>query len=378
LDLKTDQALLSKNDNSHYIIEISKIYDLIHESNKFKFKIKTKNTISFSGTETSATLDVMVGNNAISATCTLNNGVNLECEASSTSKTNLIKLHRTTNYVGKIQISELKNYGIPLKISLQFNKAYDLKYDEESGWSFMLETTKGSSDSFHKSSTFSVDIKINGDGDELAFCTQSGNIVSNKLILLCMPENKASKNDLISLNSQKSDYSSITWTNTNAITEGILISGEINNKNVGKKRFNQVYTNKWSFEMNVYDEYPINSVIKIDLVYNGQKTTATCTFSAEKKFICSPDVDTQTEEDTFTISPNKELGSVTFKDNEKISFNEYVKYLKAYDLKFITNVWQFKIEVESNLEDGNAVTIGVNVDNSPTTANCLIINKMPK
>ena len=75
-------------------------------------------------------------------------------------------------------------------------------------------------------------------------------------------------------------------------------------------------------------------------------------------------------QDFLTISPNKELGSVTFEDNKKISFNEYVKYLKVYYLQFITNVWQFKIDVESNIEYGTTVTIGVNVDNSPITANC--------
>lgn len=230
----------------------------------------------------------------------------------------------------------------------------------------MLETIKDGSDTFHKESTFSLDIKINGISNEgLAFCTQNGNIVSNKLILLCKPENKVSKNNLISLNSEKSDYSSITL--TKAITEEILIGGEINNQNVGKKKFNG---GEWSFEINVYDDYPTNSVIKIDLIYNEQKATGTCTFSEEKKFLCSPDVNTQNSDDIFTISPNKESGSVTFKDNEKISFNEYVKYLKAYDLQFINNVWKFKIKVESNIEDGTTVIIGVNVDNSPTTANC--------
>ena len=57
---------------------------------------------------------------------------------------------------------------------------------------------------------------------------------------------------------------------------------------------------KWSFAMNTngYNyNYPLNSKVKIDILYNEVGTTATCTYvsSSEYKFSCVPDVESQNQ-----------------------------------------------------------------------------------
>ncbi|MBQ3854920.1 MAG: hypothetical protein II778_09465, partial [Anaerovibrio sp.] len=59
---------------------------------------------------------------------------------------------------------------------------------------------------------------------------------------------------------------------------------------------------------------PLNSKVKIDIKYNDVDSTATCiyTSSIQYKFLCTPDIETQEEDDYFEISKTKKEGTVTF------------------------------------------------------------------
>ena len=68
--------------------------------------------------------------------------------------------------------------------------------------------------------------------------------------------------------------------------------------------------------MNVINcDLPLNSAVQIDLDYNSgsstQPETATCILTIQTELTCIPDVDSQLASDTFTISSNKNKGSVT-------------------------------------------------------------------
>ena len=252
-------------------------------------------------------------------------------------------------------------------------KAYDLIYsNQKEEWSFIINAEINSGYTIPSGSTFSTDIKIwnnNRYDEDLAYCTQSGDINTNKITLLCKPQSKVQQNYLISLNSVKSDYSSITW--SNSIDENIIVSAELNVNKVDNLEYN---TNKWSFEILLNESsLPINSKIIIDISYNGQDKTATCTLNSNKKFLCFPDVDSQQENDIISILPTKNLGSVTYTNTEKIIFPINIQFIKAYDLRYnADNKWEFKISVSTNnILNGQNLEVDIKINNNDGTANCI-------
>ena len=93
---------------------------------------------------------------------------------------------------------------------------------------------------------------------------------------------------------------------------------------------------------------PLNSKTKIDIKYNEQKTTATCTYNNDYKLICIPDVEWQSNGDHFEIISDHEKGTLTFlnpDDNLIILVKTNLKFEMAYDLALILNKWKFKIKV---------------------------------
>ena len=359
------------------IIEISKIFDLKFDSNKWKFKIKTKDAITWCvDCENTQDLAILINEEDGIAKCTNNNEL-LECEVDSASQVNTQLITLSQKSTGKIQIKKMNNRGIPLNVQFKYIKAYDLKYDtQKEEWSFIINAENNSGNTIPSGSTFSTDIKIwnnNAYNSDLAFCTQSGAINNNKITLLCTPQNKVQQNNLISLNSEKSLYSSITWSN---LDENIIVNAELNVQKVANLNYN---SGKWSFEMILFDSsLPINSKIMIDILYKNQDATATCTLKQNKKFVCIPDVATQQENDIISISPIKKSGSVTYTNTENLIFPINIQFIKAYDLRLNNeNKWEFKISVSSgNLRNGQSLIVDIKIDNNDDTANCIYNNNI--
>jgi hypothetical protein len=133
--------------------------------------------------------------------------------------------------------------------------------------------------------------------------------------------------------------------------------------------------NKWNFNMIVSSiDLPINSKIKIDLIYNNEEATGTCILKESNKFLCSPDNENQNSGDKFTISPTKKNGSVTYLNkNIKLKFEIELTYEKYYDLKYADSKWEFKIKLsEKNMEDDDSVFIDVIVDGLNNYAYCIL------
>ena len=425
-------------DNNYYLIQISKIFDLHYDlNNKWKFTIKPKDNLEFTDAQT---LDISIDGKSGFANCAPNAG-SLICEVDSENQNNkqLIKLHKNLNYEGKIQIMNLENFGIPFNINLNLLKAYDLQYDSENkNWSFKISTKKNNNIDIPNGSIFSMDIKYDGITGELAFCTiEEYDDLEDNIILLCKPDNEIKSSSLISLNKNKLLYSSITWSNKIS-DESIINSAELNVLNAGKLQFNS-NNNKWSFEINVFaTKLPINSKIKIDLIYNEEDTTATCILSEIDKFICQPDGDNQNKDDIFVISHVKKEGTVSYinennleflieetevvdiptekieteavdiptekietevvdiptegvetskptekieiitnlpTDNIQINRDKYLKFEKVYDLKF-NKKWEFKIKLsEHNIQKENII-IDIIVDEFDSTSDCEINDKI--
>ena len=316
----TSQDFYILNANDYIFIEVSKIFDLKFDSNIWKFKIKPKTNINFSG---SKTFGVLIGGKDILANCIINNGV-LECSINSAGqdKTQLVKLNKINDYKGQIQIMNFENEGIPFNINLEFVNAYDLEYDymDNEEWSFRINVKNIYNTYIPIGSTFSVDISYDNNNDELAFCTQEGESQNNIITLLCKPQNKVEINSLIKINKNKSLYSSITWTNSD-FDEDIIINAKLNVLYLDNLVYDEV-NKKSKFYMHIcYPDLAVNSKVLIDLNYNDLEKTGTCKILWRHIFECYPNVENQREVDIFEVSPVKKLGTVTYLNKlDKLKF----------------------------------------------------------
>ena len=222
--------------------------------------------------------------------------------------------------------------------------AYNLQYEEKEN-KYIFEINALLTDNkiiVPKNSTFTIDIiEINNNKNELAYCYQKDEVNSNQIKLLCKTMNYFDKYSLISLSNTKSVYSSITW-NENINDLDIYMKFELDVKAVKSLTFNS-QTNKWNFEMiidNYFTGIPLNSKIKIDINYQNEDSTASCSYddtNGNKKYLCSPDYLEQSINDIFEISYIKKYGTVTYKnDNKNLLFKKFAKltFEKSYDLKY--------------------------------------------
>ena len=184
--------------------------------------------------------------------------------------------------------------------------------------------------------------------------------------------------DLIRLTNNKTKDSTITW--INEVPEGKLeffLDKELINAYSDNLLYD-IYDEKWKFDINTYYNYSYGEKFILDLIYNGYNSTAICKYKSEKKFLCIPDIEIQRDTDIFTISSEKNKGTVIIANTRILSYAK-LKLELAYDKKIsivITgqyNPWEnnadetysvnFKIRLsESNITVGRSTVINVKCD----------------
>lgn len=364
------------NGEEIYYVLSDKVYDLKFESNKWKFIIKPERVDTFTGTKK---LDILINEVPGYANCEINAEELLICEVDSDNQkdTDLIRFYEDNpNSDSPIHMTFMENDGIPLNINLEFIQTYDLKFDlEKQNWFFKIKAKVDDSIVIPEGSTFSTGITYTEYNDRVAFCTQDGNIESNIIVLLCRPEFKVKEEFVISLSNENSVYSSIKWTKPISLDDiSIIYSTDLDVIKVDNLKYDAT-ENKWYFNMIVSStNLPVNSKVKIDLIYKGEDTTGTCILKENNKFLCSPGTENQNSDDKFTISPTKKNGSVTYLNkNIKLKFEIELTYEKYYDLKYADQNWEFKIKLsESNMENDDSIFIDIIVDGLYNYANCVL------
>ena len=373
--ISDNQALIG---GEYYFIQIKYIYGLKYDSNKWSFKIEPKESLN-SDFGDSKTLDIFINSNPSLANCKKSSYKLITCEVTNQEETDLIKLYiDNINSEASLQLLSEKNDGIPFAIDLEFIRAYDLKFDNQNEeLSFIIQAKFTGSKTIPAGSVFSTMVTDGNLLREIVFCSQNGNIENNIIILSCKPNNKISKNVLISLYTTKYDYTSITWKTSKIYN--ILYATELDVYKVDDLEYESDKT-IWNFNMLLSDtDLPINSKVEIDLVYNNQDVTGTCQLKEKNKLSCTPNVETQNNNDIFSISPTKKNGSVTYKnDLSKLKF--YIltlEYARYSDLKYNDNFkWEFKIILaQTNIEEGTSLSVDILLDGSKGYANCILKSK---
>ena len=193
--------------NGLAFVEISQIYDLEYNTNKWDFKLKY-DYISFSGDKP---ISIKVNDQDKTASCSIISDTDkiITCSSEALSQTELIILNKKWISNDNLWLYGLNHNGIPLLATLKFISASHLKY--ENSWSFELVTQKSEGLTIPLHSTFSIDMKYDNTNEALAFCTETQR-VGNDMTLLCIPKPVINKNSLIKLSKEaKSDYASVTW-----------------------------------------------------------------------------------------------------------------------------------------------------------------------
>ena len=174
--------------------------------------------------------------------------------------------------------------------------------------------------------------------------------------------------DLIRLTNNKTKDSTITW--TNRVPEGILVF--YLDKELYAYSDNLYFDpsdGKWSFDVNlniINEKFENGVIFIIDLIYNGEKSTATCRYKSEKKCVCIPDIEIQRNTDIFSISAEKNKGTVTL-SNTMITSYAKLKLDLAYDLKIWTYINGLYSPYQNDIDESYNVEFKIRLSESNIT-----------
>ena len=164
-------------------------------------------------------------------------------------------------------------------VTLDFVSAYDLKYNSNNKWEFLLEINNVEPLSI--GSKYIIDILYNSIS-EIANCA----VISN-YVLQCSPDKEnQSKFDLVKINYIKSDKSTVTWNNLTSIYEI-----PINTKLEYIRLYDlTLIEKKYHFKIALKENLlPENALVKVDILYSKKEyNTSTC-YNKEQVLSCIVD-----------------------------------------------------------------------------------------
>ena len=254
-------------------------------------------------------IGIKKGTENLDITCNVESELLLKCDT----KINTAELPALTLNRGRTQATSITwtntetnedFYYFYLNTQLDFISAYDLKFNSNNKWEFKLETS-----SFPEKTKIIIDI-LYDNKPSTATCIKE----SNQQISCIVDEETQSKDTLTKIYQVKSSKSTIDWRSIDGIQD-IIMTASLNVNSITDVKYEG---NKWSFKMNVEScDLPVNSKVKIDILYQQKANTATCTLNDDKTlFLCNPDIATQTKDDKFKIISTQRSGSVTYTNSE--------------------------------------------------------------
>ena len=262
-------------------------------------------------------------------------------------------------------------YCIYLETQLTFSSAQNMIFNTDSKWQFDLYT----SETLKNNIGFIIDAIY----DSVA---TTATCIKRETAASCIVnQDNQDKNQLVKISKTKptNSLSTITWKNLSE-DKNIFMSKELKVNSVDSLLYEG---NKWKFEIRLEDsDLPLNSVVKIDIDYKSSPSTATCTYKEENLLLCIPDVASQGPSDGFSISSEKNQGTVSYAgdvdyDNLTILKSNALTFDSASSLTLNDKYWEFIIKLKAmTLENEGAISIEIDIeyDGILEKAQCTINN----
>ena len=316
------------------------------------------------------------GSNDITMECIAETN-SLQCDTTTTAESagslpsyTLKKTDSASTVTWKNTETDSSYYYFYLNTKLDFNSAHHLSFSDNK-WQFNLDTS-----TFPAKNIIIIDV-LYGNAASTAKC------VKETTEILCIVDiDSQDQNSLVKIYKEKSSKSTVTWNNVNE-NKDIIVYTSLNVESV--KQLSYKSSKKWEFKMNLINyNLPINSAVKIDLKYTKSGTTtdetATCTLKSVNILTCVPDVATQSNTDTMTISFDQKSGSVTYANSQGnliIQESKELTFLKVNDLTIENNKWQFRVHLsQTNLVNGNSIEIDVKLNGNIRKSSCVLNNSI--
>lgn len=283
-------------------------------------------------------------------------------------------------YIGKatittddyIQWSEDLNdyYQITLKTDLTFVKG-TVSYNGK--WSLNINVKDPKYESLPIGSKLKIDIYEDSTSKAIE-CS-----VETNSLLKCDTDktsNVLNSLPIFSISKTKTDLSSVTWRNTESDESFYILSLEttLSYNSATDMTFSN---NKWQFSLNINEELKDNTKMIIDILYDGQPSTATCIKNT--KILCTVDKDSQSKTILVKMNPTKtDKSTITLNNlsgnNEDIIAQKEI-YVESVTSSYIEekNRWEFKMKLqECDLPINSVVKVGLQKGDSPNTATCTL------
>ena len=318
-------------------------------------------------------LDITQDSTAKTIVCFVKSKLSLNCETDITSYSLntlpvfAVKKEKSASASARILNTQSDGdsfYYLYLEAQLTFSSAQNLIFNTNI-WQFDLSITEA----LKENTRFIIDVLYNNE-PSTARCIKGAEKIS-----CTVDKVEQSDSHLVTISPTKTSSSTITWKNVSVKKDIIMNKDGINVDSVKSLLYED---NKWEFKMNlVNSDLPVNSVVKIDIVYQSSPSTATCTTIAQDVLSCVPDIATQQSTDSFTLSSEKNQGSISYAagiDNDKLTIqtSTTLTFDKVLELTLTGSIWQFKIQlIRSNLENTNPIQIDIEFNGVKSTATCV-------
>ena len=347
---------ISTTDIKEATLEFNDAYDMYYSKNKWFFTVHSYSSSQLSDPGIYK-IDISVLKSGeetpikSTATCLLYDptGFNsylrflCSCDYNNQNKDDLIKIYYQgkENTTGKIKWSKGVSEGghpIVLNVKLAIVKADSLTTDGfATNWKFKVEFEKTDDTILPLNSKVVVDIDRSR---YLANCT-----VESEKSLDCLADcDLTNPPNLVYYKSLKS---SVEWTNENLDDYSILREATVELISVNYLYYEE---SKWHFTLSTFLGY---SQVIVDILYNGEASTATCNGRANHIILCDVDEETQLNTDLVILaSKNKKTDKSTVawtnvNEDMKIPLYRELTYVNSYDLE-LNSGWSFKVKVSDN------------------------------
>ena len=283
----------------------------------------------------------------------------LSCSLEGQTQYTLIQLDSSENEEASIRWANLtKVYTIPQYAKLKYKRSYDLYLDPTYYWNFKIELLEKS---LPENALVKVDVFYSSK-NRIASCNYSYSILN------CKIDGLSQSGYLVEFNPRKIN-GTIEWENLDP-NKNISIALNITFTNFYFANDLKIIDNKWNFVFSASSQknYEVNFFLKLKVKIKKNEDNinienASCYSMGLLNYKCQVESDNAEENDLVFLTNLTDDMSAKWKNfiinDEQIIRPMELNFVKAYDLEFINQKWNFKIEISDELVQDVKISVDI-------------------